>query len=175
MNISTELLEKFAHDSGIEIWGLASIPDDWINQLKVYYKIDLKEQTGLFYVWTEAFYIELLLARIEDLLTEAESHTVKKTAIDSLLHMTSLLAKNEKHDNEASDYVSDLIYGYIDNSRKEQKKPGVTITNAFIESLTKSHTYAKIPKVILMKYIESKIELFEEQNFRKKLVRMSEQ
>jgi hypothetical protein len=174
MNISTELLEKFAHDSGIEIWGLAHIPDDWINQLKVYYKIDLKEQTGLFYVWTEAFYIELLLARIEDLLTDAESHAVEKTAIDSLLHMTSLLAKNEKHDKEASDYVSDLIYGYIDNSRKEQKKHGVTITDAFTKCLAKTHIYGKIPKVILMKYIESKIELFEEQNFRKKLVRMSE-
>ncbi|OGK37521.1 MAG: hypothetical protein A2784_01770 [Candidatus Chisholmbacteria bacterium RIFCSPHIGHO2_01_FULL_48_12] len=176
MRKTSDVLNKFASDSGSQIWGLATVPDDWINQLKTYRKITLEDsETALMYIMTLALFIELLVARTGDLLDEKERDVVEKKTLDTILDLFKITnfdsLKDAKGADEKAEFVLKTMKDVINNSKKEQGKNGYTIPEIYTQFFVNSHTFGKkIPKDILAEYVKSKIGLFEEQDFRNKLV-----
>ncbi|MBI4097014.1 MAG: hypothetical protein HY428_01195 [Candidatus Levybacteria bacterium] len=175
MRKTNDILNKFAGDSGSQIWGLATVPDNWINQLKTYRKIILDDgETALMYIMTLALFIELLAVRIDDLVDEKERDIVEKKTLDRILDLFKIVnfdsLKDAKGADKKAEFISKTITDVINNSKKEQNENGYTIPEIYTQFFVNSHTFSKkIPKDILAEYVKAKIELFEKQNFRGKL------
>lgn len=170
MEKSKRALEEFAEESGTLIYGLSTVPDNWINQLKTYYNVKLEDgQTAAMWMATLALYLELLVARIDDILTPEEYEIVEKNAEEKILHYFKLVDfHGQKDADKKIKAVSDILSGIISEMRKEREEHGDTIPQTYIYSFIKSFSNI-IPEELLTKYIKSKIELFEEQKFRDRL------
>jgi hypothetical protein len=173
-----KVIKKFAQDSAALIWGLASVPDNWINQLKVYRNLDISDEVSSKAAYvrmlTTALYLDLLSSRTSDLLNNQESHLLEYESKKHYIHMVELVeiqGKDEKDKKEGANEVYRLLDNLISDLRSEARKNNTTVIEVYINYLNnslgdyKNSSYFDVAKA----YAESKIELYEEQNFRKQL------
>jgi len=170
MKKTTKRLDNFAEESGTLIYGLATVPDNWISQLKTYYKIELEDSdTSIMWLTTIALYIELLVARVDDILTPEEGQVLERKLIERILHYTELINfHGQKEVGDRVKAVSNILNEIITISKGKRVEHGDTIPQTYVYSFIKSFG-DRIPEEIITDYLKSKIELFEEQNFRSKL------
>lgn len=162
-------LEDFADTAGTLLYGLSTVPDDWINQLKVYRKIELTDgDTAMMWLTILSLYIELLIRRVEDLITFEEAKYLEHKCKEKILKAVKLVNFYGQDDaDEKTKAFSNIVDEIMALSRSREKGTGEGIIQMYIYSFIKSFG-ERVPEDILISYVNSKIELFEEQNLRNK-------
>lgn len=167
---SEEDVKAFGGDVGLRIYGLATVSDDWINQLKTYHKIDISDITGRMWFETMGMYIELFVARLDDLTTAKEQRLLEDEALNKIVHMFEIVNLRGQPDvKEGAKELEDIILYVIDKQRKYRAKHDLTIVESYLASF--SQLFKEIPQELLLPYLQSKIELLEEENIRQRFIR----
>lgn len=163
-------VESFADEAGTLLYGLATVPDDWMSQLKTYHKIEVTDNdTAVMWLTTLALYVELLVARTNDLLDQEESELLEDKCIKKIVNLIKLVDFYGKRDaNEAEKEILNVLRETIKSSREKEREHNETIAKIYLYSFIKSFGN-KMPEQIITNYINAKIELFEKQNLRNKI------
>lgn len=167
-------MEEFVEKVAPSIFGISAVSDDWINQLKVYYKIDLTQsEVAFLYLITLIMYIELLNARIYGLVDDEKRHTIVAKTMAHIFYLESILS--EKGD-EAAIFYLDVFPKQFRYSQKTRSERDLSIAEYYTQYLLETETIGKkLTQEILTQYILNKINMFEEENFRNKLLILSSQ
>lgn len=165
-----EKIEEFAGEAGTLFYGLATVPDDWMSQLKTYHNIKVEDsQTAMMWFTTMSMYIELLIARIDDLLDAKEQALVENVCLEKIVYLFELV--NFSGRNGAKDKarnIENMLRDFIKSHRENEAKHGITIPQTYAGSFVRTFG-EKMSEQILTSYLEMKVCLFEEENLRKKL------
>src|SRR5258708_4776798 len=153
-------LKDFGGNAAGTIVGLSGVSDDWISQVKTYYKVDLNEMSGILMLLSISMCIELLISRVEDLISKGELGYMESVVFEWVAIMVDMAA--EKRDaeivKERSGFIEKTITNFMKDSAKLQQERGVTTPNAY-SMLFFNPTYLGInlPQDVLSKYMLAKI------------------
>lgn len=166
-----EELREFGANVGITIFGLAHVPDDWVNQLKTYHKIEVTpSNTAMMRFTVTAMYIELFIARLEDLLTPKEKSVLEREVIDKIVHMFELLDFSGQPDaKEKAKNIENMLIDFVSSHRENEVKHNITILQTYAASFARS--FKDIPEQFLTGYIDMKVQLLEDEKLRQKFSR----
>jgi hypothetical protein len=170
MNINNDQLDKFINDTTTTLWGLATVSDDWINQLRTYYKTDIAQITGFMWCQTMVYYLELLIARIDDLITPEQCKYIENGTMEGLIHFTALVDLNE--DKEKREEFGSMLNKLLTLFKEEKTKNNYTVQETYFNIFNRNYGRI-IPKELIEQYVNYKTELFEKQNLRQKIERYS--
>lgn len=163
-------IKEFAKDAGILFYGLATVPDDWINQLKTYHKITIEdEETGMMWLATLSMYIELLIARIDDLVNVKEQATIENECLEESANCIGLVNfSGQQDEQEKTSDVENTLRNLITIHREIEVKYDLTVPQSYTTTLIR-RLGNKLPEQVITSYIEMKIGLFEEAKLRERL------
>ncbi len=162
-----EDLKKIGEDFGLIIYGLATVSDDYINQLKTYHNLDISDITGRIWFETMGLFIQLFVARIDDITTMKERVLLERAAIDAIVRMFEILDLRDRPDaKKGAKELKNVLTTIIDSHRKYEVKHDKSIVESYTISFTNS--FKGVPNQLSLSYLQSKIELFEEENIRQK-------
>jgi len=165
---SNEEIEELAGEIAPVLFAYATVSDNWVNQLKTYQNISVTEENvGTMYFYTIALYIELVIARIGDLTTPKEKTKLEVEIIKLIVRMMVLIS--DSRDPKANKEIAKVIVDTIAGHRKAETKHKQTIFNTYLATFFE--TYTQVPKEYLSAYLEDKVKLLEEKNFRKLLTK----
>jgi hypothetical protein len=153
----------------------ALVNDDWVNALKTYHNVEItKEDMGRMYMLVMCMYIELLLARLEDLLEPRERISFDKAVIEHISYINSLInfkAKdNDFTEEKAKTTMENSFYELLKIYRTNRQQQNLTIPNNYLAYLVHSSQGYKLSEEIWTEYINSHVGKFEERNFRNQLI-----
>lgn len=157
-------IEEIAGEIAPVLFAYASVSDNWTNQLKTYQNIIITEANiNTMFFYTLSLLIELIIARVEDLITQEER---TKLEIEIIKIVTRLMiGVSSAEDPKATHGMNRLIMDTIAGHRKAEIKHRQTIFNTYLATLF--DLYKQVPKEYLTSYLEEKVKLLEEKNFRK--------
>lgn len=141
-----ENIKKFAESSGTLVYGFATVSDDWINQVKTYRKVEITQQTlSMMYIATMAMFVELFIARIEDLTTPKERAMLEREVIERIIYFFEIVnfAEQPNAKEKAKD-IESLIMELISSHRENEIKHNFTIPQAYIASFATS--FNEVPR-----------------------------
>ena len=166
-----EKLKEFGADAGIKIFGLAHVPDDWVNQLKTYHKVEVTPRnTARMRLTVTAMYVELLIARLEDLLTPKEKAILEREVMEMIAHMLKIVDFSGQEDaKEAATDIENMLMLTISSHREYEAKHNLTIPQTYAASF--AQTFMHIPEQLLTGYIDMKVQLLEDEKLREKFMR----
>ncbi len=164
-------LKEFGANAGITIFGLAHVPDDWVNQLKTYHKVIVTDSnTAMMRFTVTAMYVELFIARLEDLLTPKEKAVLEREVVDKIVHVFELLDFSGQPDaKEKSQNIENMLMNFISSHRENELKHNITIPQTYTASFARS--FKDIPEQFLTGYIEMKVQLLEDEKLRQRFMR----
>ena len=109
-------------------------------------------------------YIDLSLARIEDLLETRES-SFERDVIDHISYINSLISTKEK----TKGVMENAIYDLLEIYRTNQKQQNLTIAQNYLAYLANPDHGTNLPQEVWAEYINTQINEFEKRNFRLQL------
>lgn len=183
MKSKEEKLDEFVSKVVGYLYGAAPMGENWENQVKSYRKVTFtKDQSWIMFFATLAMFIELLIARLEDLPTKEEAKLLEVKAIDHCGILFELLNSDKKelkkmsalplagNDSKKKSFIKDLLYTRIKTSRELQIKHDLTVGQYYFAFLRdnildispKDH----INEEVLRDYINVKAKSFEDADVR---------
>jgi hypothetical protein len=165
-----KLLKGFGADAGIKIFGLAHVSDDWVNQLKTYHKVDVTpSNTEMMRFTMTAMYVELFIARLEDLLTPKEKAILEHEVMEKIVHMFEILDfLGQEEAKDKAEHMENMLIELISSHRENEVKYNITIPQTYAASFARS--FKDIPEQFLTEYIDMKVQLLEDEKLRQKFM-----
>src|SRR3989344_3970954 len=124
-------IKKFSEIVANWINASSLVDDNWINAIKTYHAVELSdEDTIRIRMLIICMYIDLSLARIEDLLETRES-SFERDVIDHISYINSLISTKEK----TKGVMENAIYDLLEIYRTNQKQQNLTIAQNYLAYL----------------------------------------
>lgn len=172
-SLTNEMIDKIGEKTSIQICAKSPINDDWINQLKTYCDIVADEQFVMgFFLSSIAFYIELLLQRIDDMVNKEDLEKIEKVMVHKIAEFEALLANSKtKSETETHKFFVKAVYTFLLSLRKYRKEHStLTTAQCHYELMVKKYNISwfkrGLYKKALSNYIENQVKTFEEANLR---------
>lgn len=166
-------IEEFAEKMNPSLLADATVSDNWLNQIKVYLKSDLTDRDVLFiFLNTYCMYLELLNARVADLISSEERQILIAKCISYFAYFEGLISKKGKEIDIARnmlDFIKDKLYV----SQATRAERDLSIVQFYTQYFMAAEGIGeKLPQETINQYMVSQIEAFEEQNYRNKLIKI---
>lgn len=167
-------LKKFSEIVGEWINANALVNDNWMNTLKTYHNIKIsEEETRRIYMLMMCLFIELSLARFEDLLQPREKTSFEKAVIEHIAYINGIIygLKNDVKE-ETKKTMENALHGLLEVYRKNRIEQNLTIPQNYLAFLANPSHETKLSEDIWSQYLNFHIELFEKRNFRLQLSKL---
>lgn len=161
-------IKKFSEIVANWINASSLVDDNWINAIKTYHAVELSdEDTVRIRMLIICMYIDLSLARIEDLLETRERVAFERDVIDHISYINSLISTKEK--TKGVGVMENSIYDLLEIYRTNQKQQNLTIAQNYLAYLANPDHVTNLPQEVWAEYINTQINEFEKRDFRLQL------
>lgn len=166
-------IEEFAEKINPSLLANSAVSDNWLNQIKVYLKSDLTDGDVLFiYLNTYSMYLELLNARVADLIGREERQILIAKCISYFAYFESIIGKKGK-ETEIVQFTIDYIKTKLQVSQATRAERDLSIVQFYTQYFMASEGIGeKLPQETINQYMVSQIQAFEEQDYRNKLIKV---
>ena len=169
-NILKEFSEKVAEWISIN----ALVNDNWVNTLKTYHNIEITgDETLRICMLMKCMYIELVLARFEDLLEPREKTAFEKAVIEHIAYFDSMFSTTvgDGKRDEVKKKAENIVYGLLELYRRNRQEQNLTIPQNYLAYLANPSHGTKLSEEMWNEYITNHIKEFEDKNFRIQLMK----